>query len=361
MEVYTIEKGTNRRLSIIENFESFIWTERYNAYGDFELVCEYNENNASKLTTNAYVGCDMSDRIMIVKKVTKEQDDEGAITLKVEGKSFESIFQDRVAGISISASSWTLNGDAAKVIRNMVKLTCVDGKPTSNDWIFGLEAPDIWPPGNTINMQIKRGSNLYDKIREVALAYDLGFKVTYELQYQPPPVIGGSVIYNAPLIFSAYKGVDLTTGYNAVSFSDDNDTLFNSTSIASEENYKNVAYVYSNTHTYVVDENPPELYPGFTRKPIYVDATDITTTAQDYVALLSSRGKEALSDHNKQVLVDGQINPDGVFKYKEDYNLGDIVLIKSITGEQQSSRVSEYIWTYDAEGLNGYPTLTAIV
>lgn len=359
MEIYTIEQGTNRRTSIIENFESFIWTERYDSYGDFQLVSEYNSSNSSKLTVNSYIGFDMSDRIMIVKKVTKEQSEDGSIKLKVEGKSFESIFMDRVASVNLSSANWTLSGAAGEIIRLMVQNTCVAGAPTANDLIFGLETHNL-AAGVPTSFQVKRGSNLYDKMREIAIAYGLGFRVTYDVQYQPPPV-SGSVIYNAPLVFDVYQGVDLTTGYNSVKFSDDNDTLFNSTSISSEDGYKNVAYVYSNTHTYVLNENLPSLYPGFSHKPIFVDATDITTTAGDYVSLLSARGRQALSEYNKSLLVDGQVNPDGIYTYKQDYNLGDLVLIKSITGDQQTSMVTEYIWTYDSDGLNGYPTLTAIL
>lgn len=364
MEVFTIEQGTNRRSSIIEHFESFIWTERYDAYGDFQIVVEYSAKNIQMLKENSFVGFDESDRIMVVKKVTKEETDDGKITLKVEGKSFEAIFQDRIAKIQLTPGDWTLIGSAGSIARTMVYNVCIAGLVSSKDVIFGLDA-NTWPSGTQRTVAVKAGT-LYDRVKEVCGLDNLGFKITYELQLDiplpPPGLVFGSYIYNAPLHFIIYNGVDRTTGYQAVSFSDDNDTLFKSSSVISEENYKNVAYVYSNTQSVIVDEiNPPTLYPGFIHKPLLVDATDVTTTGTAGLEILRQRGRQALTDHRKLILVDGQVNPDGIFKYKTHYNLGDTVLVKSATGEQQTARVTEYIWTYDSDGLNGYPTLTAIV
>lgn len=364
MEVFTIQQGTNRRSSIIENFESFIWTERYDAYGDFQLIAQFNDKNIQSLKVGAFIGFDQSDRIMIVKKVTKEENDDGKVTLKVEGKSFESIFQDRVAKIQLTPSDWTLVGSAGSIARTMVYNVCIAGLISSKDVIFGLDA-NTWPSGVERTVAVKAGT-LYDRVREVCGLDNLGFKITYELMQNiplpPQGLVFGAVIYNAPLHFIVYKGVDRTTGYQAVSFSDQNDSLFKSTTVISQENYKNVAYVYSDTQSVIVDEvNPPALYPGFTHKPLLVDATDVTTTGAAGIEILKQRGRQALTEHNSLTLVDGQVNPDGMFKYKTHYNLGDTVLIKSFSGESQTSRVTEYIWTYDSEGLNGYPTLTAIV
>jgi hypothetical protein len=363
MEVFTIDQGTNRRSSIIEYFESFIWTERYDSYGDFQIVAEFNPNNVEKLQVGSFVGFDQSDRIMVVKKVTKEENSEGRTVLKVSGKSLESIFEDRVAKISLNPSDWTLVGSAGSIARTMVYNVCIAGLVSYKDIIFGLDA-NTWPSGTERTVAVKAG-NLYERLREVCGIDNLGFKITYDLMMNiplpPPGLVFYSVIYNAPLHFVVYSGVDRTTGYQAVSFSDENDTLFKSTTVISEENYKNVAYVYSNTQSVIVDEiNPPALHPGFTHKPLLVDATDVTTTGTSGIEILKQRGRQALTEHRKLTLVDGQVNPDGMFIYKTHYNLGDIVLIKSNTGESQPSRVTEHIWTYDSDGLNGYPTLTAI-
>ena len=383
MEVFTIEQGTNRRSSIIEHFESFIWTERYDAYGDFQLVAEYNSKNVTNLKIGAFVGFDQSDRIMIVKKITKEETDAGKIVLKIEGKSFESIFQDRVAKVQLSPADWTLTGSAGYIARTMVSKVCIEQNTniSNYNWIFGLDA-NTYPGGTTRTVAVKSGT-LYERLREVCAIDNLGFKVTYEpILNVPLPgsdlIIGdgfsfGGVIYVPPLHFIVYAGVDRTTGYQAVAFSDDNDAIFNSSSVISDDGYKNVAYVYSNTQSVIVDEILPTTEPvpgyphhptdpyGFEYKPLLVDATDVTTTGSAGLDILRQRGRAALTEHQRQYLVDGQVNPDGMFVYKTHYNLGDKVLVKNFTGESQTARVTEYIWTYDSDGLNGYPTLTAIV
>lgn len=360
MEVYTIEQGTNRRSSIIEHFESFIWTERYNQMGDFELLAEYTEANIARLIPGAYIGFDQSDRIMVVKKVLKQETDDGHRVLKVEGKSFESIFEDRVAKIQLTPSDWTLVGSAGSIARTMVYNVCIAGLVSSKDVIFGLTA-DVWPSGTSRTVAVKAGT-LYERVKEICDLDNLGFKVTYQLMEgippNPPGLIFSSVIYNAPLNFIIYSGTD-RTGIGGVAFSEENDSLFSVSEFISEEGYKNVAYVYSNTQSVIVDEsNPPTLHPGFLHKPMLVDATDVTTTGSSGLEILRQRGREALTSRRRIALVDGKINPDSIFKYKTHYFLGDLVTVNS-NGAQTTSRVTEYIWTYDSDGLNGYPTLTA--
>ena len=364
MEIFTIEQGTNRRLNLIENFESLIWTERYNAYGDFELYAETTEDNLARLKPGQWLGFDKSDRIMRIQKTFKETTDDGHKRLKVEGKSLESIFMERAAiyTVATAKNGWTFSGTSiGDCARMLIDVTCVQGSASSKDVIFGLTSSN-YTSGSAINITIKPGT-VYDRLKEICDTGNLGFKITYAPQEGVPPQISGVIIYNAPLNFIVYQGTDRSDwGSDSVAFSEDSDSLFNSSELMSEENFKNVAYVYSNTQSTIVDEiDPPSLHPGFTRKVLLVDATDITTTGTTGLNMLTQRGREALTNNKKLTLVDGKINPDGIFQYKEQYNLGDIVLIKSNGGTSTQARVTEYIWTYDSEGLNGYPTLTAIV
>lgn len=364
VEIFIIEQGTNRRLELIENFENFIWTERYNVYGDFELYAESTEKNIEKLVPGQWLGFNQSDRIMIIKKVFRETADDGHKRLKVEGKSLESIFQDRAAILSLASAKngWTLWGDSiGHCAALVVNTTCIQGASSYKDVIFGLTIGG-YPSGAALNITIKPGT-VYDRVKEICDTGNLGFKITYAPQEGVPPQISGVVIYDAPLIFTVYAGADRSDwGSDSVIFSEDSDSLFNSSELKSEESFKNVAYVYSNTQSTIVDEiDPASLHPGFTRKVLLVDATDITTTGTAGTNMLIQRGREALTNNKKLSLVDGKINPDGIFQYKQHYLLGDIVLIKSDDGATSQARVTEHIWTYDAEGLNGYPTLTAIV
>lgn len=364
VEVFIIEQGTNRRLDLIENFETLVWTERYNEYGDFELYAESTAKNIEKLVPGQWIGFNQSDRIMVIKKVFRETTDDGKKRLKVEGKSLESIFKDRIAiyNLSNATNGWTFSGTSiGHCAAMLVEVTCIQGSSSSKDIIYGLTIGG-YPSGSAINITIKAGT-VYDRMKEICDTGNLGFKITYAPQEGVPPQVSGVVIYNAPLYFTVYAGVDRSDwGADSVIFSENSDSLFNSSELKSEESFKNVAYVYSNTQSTIVDEiDPPALHPGFTRKVLLVDATDIITTGTTGLNMLIQRGREALTNNKKLSLVDGKINPDGIFQYKQHYLLGDIVLIQSDGGATSQARVTEHIWTYDSEGLNGYPTLTAIV
>jgi hypothetical protein len=54
MEWYTLDDAL-RRDQVIEEFNSFIWTERYSAWGDFQIIAPYSSPGAEEDAGNARV------------------------------------------------------------------------------------------------------------------------------------------------------------------------------------------------------------------------------------------------------------------------------------------------------------------
>lgn len=72
---------------------------------------------------------------------------------------------------------------------------------------------------------------------------------------------------------------------------------------------------------------------------------------------------EALRELNKfrkLKVFTGDISTETPYKYKEHYNLGDIVSLKGKYGQIERMLVSEYVRTEDFEGDRGYPGLTLV-
>ena len=96
MHVYTMDEEF-RRIDLIDQYESFIWTERYSAVGEFELVVNSDQDMRRAFYNNTYVSIDESQRLMRIDMVEDSVDDEGRRMLLVKGKSLEQRLQERLA------------------------------------------------------------------------------------------------------------------------------------------------------------------------------------------------------------------------------------------------------------------------
>jgi hypothetical protein len=110
---------------------------------------------------------------------------------------------------------------------------------------------------------------------------------------------------------------------------------------------------------------------GYDRRWLYLEATDIaedaafnplasTVAARQIMGLMSVRGAEALKSQKMVSLVNPKLSPTQRYKYRHDYNVGDIV---SIDGEYNTTtrmRITEYVEISSKEGETGYPSLSEL-
>lgn len=349
MELFTVDiTNNNRREAIIEQYESFIWTDRYSDLGDFQIVANPTADMVARLTPDKYVGLDESDRLMRIDKALLTEDINKKKSLFVSGKSFENIFAARPARKVLSAATWNITGTAGAIIRTMVNDICVTGTGISgSDGIAWLTATDLTGLVTSLTINIEAGS-LLERIQQVAKSFDLGFRVTYV------PTV-------PTLAFAVYAGTD-RSGIGGVAFSEALDNLSNTSYLTSTENAMNVAYVFAPNGSRTVYATGASTSSGLNRKSILVDASDITLAAGASLnAALDQRGRNVLSEHRNSTLFDGTVNPNVAFKYNRDYFLGDLVSLRGSNGVRQTVRVTEHIWSYDeSNGALSFPTLSTI-
>ncbi len=96
MEIYILD-SLFRREKVVDVFKSFIWTERFASYGDFELDIHSNQESRSKFVVGARIAINQSYRVMTVETVENTTNSDGEKILKVSGRSLEAILEDRVA------------------------------------------------------------------------------------------------------------------------------------------------------------------------------------------------------------------------------------------------------------------------
>jgi hypothetical protein len=390
MEVYILD-SLLRRDTVVDVFESVIWTERYREMDDFELTVLSTPVNRMRFITGTRLAVNTSDRVMTVETVENDTDPEGRNVLKIKGRGLEAIFEDRV--ILGQTSPYTFipgyqfSGTPYEVMMAMFYRCCVSGDIHPNDTLpFYVDGVNLYPadtipaPTDAISVY-QKPTDLYTALKDLADVYDLGFRL-----YRDPVDRAGGKLY-----FNIYSGSDrsmLQSTLPPVVFSPELENLQNTRELENIQKAKNIAYVFYQYKVQVPgDPGDPTAVPpvpatpstettetmyevvyadgmdpdaaGFERHEVYVEVSSIPddVTADQIPAYLIRQGKDALAKTRPSSLLDGEINEYSQYKYKVDYFLGDLVTMQNSDGAANSMRVTEQIFVHDNNGERYYPTL----
>lgn len=352
MELYILDDQL-RRIDVVDLWESLIWTERWRANGDFQLVAQSTPGYRELLKKDTQVVINESDRVMSCETIENKN---GILT--ISGRSLEILMDNRVAmdgmqGLTANPN-WVLTGTPGAIARSIFKQICIDGLLSTSDIIPFIQTGTLYPPGNlaepsasiTTTVDIK---SVYAAIKEICDVYDLGFRLVRNLD-------------TSKLYFEIYTGSDRTSRQSTlvpVVFSPDFDNLTNVSELTSTVPYKNVAYVFApNGTTVVYATGVDPSIAGFDRRVMFVKADDVTLPAgAALTAELTKRGTEALAVQKTTMGLDGEISQLSNYKYGTHYFLGDLVEMRNSDGASNNMRVTEQIFVSDHEGERSYPTL----
>ncbi len=356
-ELHTLDSNL-RRDTVIEGYESFIWAERYFGWGDIELKTKATYESRALFQTGLRLGMQGSYRVMIVETVTDSVDEEGKKILVVNGRSMEKILDDRVAMPALAGLAatpkWVVTGLPAAVARYIFAQICVncvlsayDAIPFYHSGTF-LPAGTIDEPDVSVSIEFDPAS-VYSDIQQVCLRWLLGFRLVKDGD-------------TGNVYFDIYTGRDRTSKQSAepaVIFSADMETIDKTSMLKSIATQKTAAYVFArNGALMVYADGYDSSVSGDARRILLVNADDIDEAAGETLnALMAQRGADELAKYRSIYALDGEIPQYQPFKYGTDYNLGDLVELRSEGGYANVMMVTEQIFISDAEGKRSYPTL----
>lgn len=358
MLVYILDDSL-RRTEIVEQFESMIWTERYSAFGDFQLDIVPALADKALVTQGTYLGIDKSDRTMYITSVSDEVDDEGKKVLRIKGKSIEAFLEHRPNGYGYMSSPYNTSivygpGTPGSILRWLVQNFLRTNTNVATDIFPFLQAENYSATGRLEEYSTEvtvstSPDSLYNSMKDLADTYNLGFRIRRPAD-------------DSKLYFDIYRGYDRTTAQSvrdAVVFSEQLDNLTNTATITSDDSFKNVAYVFApNGFQVVYSGGADATTSGFDRKVLIVDASDIETAAGSTLdSQLLQRGMQELAKNRSIIAFDGEIRPNA-YVYGTHYGLGDLVEKRSDAGAITQMLVSEQIFISDKEGDRSYPTLS---
>lgn len=344
-----------RRIALFDRYESLIWTERFSAYGDFQLVIHSTLEARNNFSPGTKLAINESTRIMQVETVEDKVDAEGRTILTVKGPSLEDVMSDRTAvNMAAPNTPWVFTDTPANIARAVFDAVCRNNVWYPQDNIPFITAGNIYPadnipePADVVSIEIKPGT-LYDVIQQLCEIFELGFRLVRNAD-------------NSQLMFNIYAGNDRTTLQStlpAVIFSPELDNLSDVSYLTSISTSKNAAFVQApNGSLMVYADNIDPSIAGFDRRVLYVDASDIDDSAGAGLdAKLLQRGKNELALNTTLSAFDGEIPKNSQYKYHEHYELGDLVEVRNSDKVTNNMRVVEQIFVSDAQGDRSYPTL----
>ena len=341
-------------VSILDVYESFIWTDRYYEYGDFELFTAMQDGILDFIKKNYYLQSSDSEHVMIIEDWIIKSDIENGNHITVTGRSLESILTRRIVWGQKTIRGNLQNG--IKTLLNESIISPIDELRRIPNFIFE-DSSDPAITNLTINAQYT-GDNLYDVIHKICAERGIGFKITLN--------------ENKQFVFKLYAGVDRSydqTSVPYVVFSPNFDNIINSNYMESNSSLKNITLVggegEGSERKYLTVGNTS--VSGLERREIFTDARDISSEVDgealsdaEYNAQLTQRGNEKLAENIELTSFEGQTETTIMYRYQEHFFNGDIVQIANEYGHETKARIIEVVMSEDETGFSIYPTFKTL-
>lgn len=340
-------------IAVIDTYESMIWTDRYNECGDFEIKFAMDNSILNYIKEDYYLWLKESEHCMIVENIQITTDVEEGNSLFVTGRSLESILDRRIIWGQRNFSGNLQDAIETMLNENIISPSVEDRKISNFTFV---PSTDTKVTSMTINHQYT-GDNLYDIIKGLCKENNIGFKIT--------------LTNDNKFAFSLYAGVDRSydqTENPYVIFSPNFENIINSNYFLSKSDFKNVSLVMGEGDGTSRKRAVVGSGSGINRRELFTDARDISYDTEDetlsddqYIAKLQARGAKKLTEHTIATAFEGEVDSTRLFKYGEDFFIGDIVQIVNEYGNEGSVYISELIISNSEEGLPiYYPTFKTI-
>lgn len=355
---------------IVNGITSKMWVERYLESGEFTFVAPLSSGLKETLPIGSIISHVNTPELMIVEnhEIKKDAGSESQIT--ISGRGFETFFENRFVGSNGWGNPWTTVTDwawAADYTWNQAKglLDYYTGVgaflvDTGDEVNFIKILTSVAGPGTSQERAFKVGSTVYANLLEFLAIDNLGMRVG-----RPGP---WSPLYGGPDALSAWflihRGLDKTA---SVIFSHETGEIKDADYLWSSKNLLTTAIVRS---TWLIVRVPTfDTNVWTSRRMRYVEALDVdesytaTPTGADLTKVTNAlywRGKMELENNKGVSIIKVDVAKDNNFKYRTDFNTGDIITVNGEYNASTPMRVSEYVEIEDSNGESGYPTLITV-
>lgn len=355
--------------AIVDTYKSFIWTERYYEAGDFEIVVPASKQALDIFQNGYYVhfpdirknATAGRTQICIIEKREIATDVESGNLLTVSGRSVLSYLDRRIIWKQTNIKGALVDGIRTLLNDNAIMPSDANRKMPITG--IDIESADI--SKHTIDAQYL-GENLYDTLVILAKKYHIGLDMQ--------PLLDNR---KGTFAFNLYSGTDRSYRQTAnpyVIFSPEFDNLINANWINGSSDWKNTTLIggeqdENKNRKYTAIADNGSYYAGLNRREIFTDAsgtsskiegTDQTMSDFEYKVKLEQAGTDMLAEHQIDTSFEGKIESTHIFRYNDDFFIGDIVEVIDAYNNQSAARITEFVYSEDENGMDYYPTFTSL-
>ena len=380
MEFFRLD-ANYRKVEVINDLISIIWTDRYYAPGDFELVVPLTSDNVEKYALDTRIAKNDSKEIMTISKQEIKDN-----TLILTGKSLLNWLAKRYAGreydsLQTNDPRYVFNNGLNNDLVGVTGYTQLDIYAVKSGISNLSRNGSLTGSGPNINYNVNKDDSLLDQYQRVAKAASMGIRLFLNSVDDAG---------NYSLLYDAYFGQDrriTQTTNTPVVLSEKNGDIKNVSAIKSNEKSLDLLTVFApkllgtnpggsllgypevsvsilqdRTILNRVEANPLILSPDTQLKVIR--RTDLTDSNFVSVAELQDELKktayEEIDKWETVNLVDFESGYPLKVRYGTDNFLGDLISISTLFAGTVSARITEHIYSKSNVGERAYPTVEIV-
>lgn len=375
--------------TVIDAFESFIWTDRYSKPGDTEIYMPVEKAPMEYIKEQYFLWRKGTDRLMIIEDILITTDAEDGPHVTITGRSLESILDRRIVSDRTYISGNLQNGIQRLLNENAINPGDAARKIPGLHFVYNND-PRVTALTCDLNLL---GEDLLSVVETLCEVNGLGFKVSFNEELKS-------------MDFMLYYGEDRSYNQEAlpwVVFSYAYNNLLKSSYYESSKNLRTAAVVAgSESDDYgqeIIDvDGKPELT-GLDRRELFVEASGIQrpetevnedsirerlekrhkkeseiqaainqakaqAAAQDrdtYRQQLYQAGQEELAKTYITQSFEGEIEAVRQYVFDRDFFIGDVVQVRDQYGKEAASRITEVVMSHDLSGETLIPTFTTLL
>lgn len=317
---YVLDKNY-KRVGLIDSFVSLMWCKRYYEIGALDLEVEATEKNLQLFKKGFYIIREDDETVFRIEAVEIDTRDDKDNVMTVGAVDVKAILSQRVIADNISYRGYLQDYIFQILDENLINAK-VPARRIAN---FSYERNEAIT--DTIQQQVSH-EIVSNKIIELCRSFLMGWKVTLE---------------DEVFKFSLYRGTDRS---DRIVFSPDNDNLLSSKYTQDSTELKNCVLVAGEeANAWVGSAAGLDRFEDFTEESgAKEDLPDI-----EYLNQLKSKGYEVLAEKGKEITFEGDVIPES-YRYKVDFDLGDVVKIRNELGIETNTRITEIIEIWDDDG-----------
>lgn len=353
MDLYLLNNQLDK-IAHISAYTSLIWVRRYNEAGEFELYVSAQSMDIKIFEEDQFLIRSDDSTVMVIEKIQLPEDVEKGDYIIVSGRSAESLLDRRINMTRFTVGEYASLHDAVYPLldSNILANAGADRQIS----ILACEQSSVRDSNPVYVTGDRFGVNLYDYTRDTCKNAKSGFDMQ---------------LVDKKLMIGFYKGIDRSISQTInphVVFSPDFGNLLTSEYELDRSSEKNIAFVAGEGEgtarkTVIVGAST-----GLKRKELYVDARDLSSSQEvndqtvqmpddEYQKLLENRGIEKLAEHPLIETFDFTIDISRTYRYKIDFNVGDVVTGKNKYGISSDARIVEMSEVFDSSGYKLVPKM----